>query len=353
MSRETQVLRPYRVDRKLGMALRESVLMFGGDDKGKCTAGERIVIDDNSYTRRTANFQWAEEQGFEKFKADLCNGAIDTGIDVSNMRLVVTVRSGYLKISERLFSLALSELHRLRRIVPLPSLPDGDPDRDRPAAFQADTHGATVDAYVVLANQLNRDVEDNPLRPWRSGTWLAHESFRIVCQDRSDLFKPQPLTEEDRRRLKLPANTIRYVEIDSSHDLTEPMDQIELPTVWVDEELLQKLSRDSGHPAAKLLQLQLVLDFVSAAIMEFSRQAKASESDIGYGRPEVTGYSEIRDSLIGKIVRLVSGRRASKQDKDTLLKKAAKKPTWFIASAEHAIGLKKPVDNALRMVKGQ
>ena len=305
MSSESRVLRPFRIDKRLEGVLRRTEFSTVID----------IARQVSGYWSRTGPsacglpvLEWSSKQQFEEFKRDLALGAIGTGIDKSLLCLAVTARSGYLKLCERVYFHSLDDLDGLDRKVRLGERPDGS----RREVFCAESHGAAIDAYVAL----RRPISPAALRPSRMGAWFAHASFRVECESHPELFRPQPLDDENRRRLRLGHDTMRFLELDAS-SLTLPFAEGDVPTFWVDEQLLSDLDRQGGSAVAQHIQRHLALDFVGGVILEFARHADEDAS---------APYEEVRDSLIGKVARLLAGSRADDSQRDSRLKLCREDP---------------------------
>ena len=319
MSSESRLLRPFRIDKRLEGALRNTEFSYG--DR-RCKAGEHVLIEDRTFGMRLPILQWSSEEHFEDFKRDLALGAVEMGIHESHLCLAVTARSGYLKLCERVYYHPLDDLDRLDRKVRLGEAPDGS----RRQVFCAESHGAVVDAYIAL----RRPINVAPLRPSRTAAWFAHASFRVECESEPDLFRPQPLDDDSRQKLGLAQETVRFLELDASN-LTLPLAEGDVPTFWVDEQLLTGLDRQGGSAVAQHFQRHLALDFVVGVILEFARNADEDE---------VASYEDIRDSLIGRVARLLAGTRADDSQRDSRLRLCRTNPGRAVALAEHAVGLR-------------
>ena len=319
MSSESRLLRPFRIDKRLAGALRNTEFSYG--DR-RCKAGEHVLIEDRTFGMRLPILQWSSEEHFEDFKRDLALGAVGMGIHESHLCLAVTARSGYLKLCERVYYQPLDDLDRLDRKVRLGEAPDGS----RRQVFCAESHGAVVDAYIAL----RRPINAAPLRPSRTAAWFAHASFRVECESEPDLFRPQPLDDDNRQKLGLAQETVRFLELDASN-LTLPLAEGDVPTFWVDEQLLTGLDRQGGSAVAQHFQRHLALDFIVGVILEFARNADEDE---------VASYEDIGDSLIGRVARLLAGTRADDSQRDSMLRLCRKNPGRAVAWAEHAVGLR-------------
>lgn len=318
MSSESRVLRPFEVDERLKGALGRARFSYGNL---QCAADESVTVEDGSFGMRSALIEWAGEDDFAQFKRDLVQGAERTGIDKSLLCLAVTARSGYLKTCDLVWCCSLDDLDGLERRVPIDQKAHGS----RWDAFRAETHGAVVDAYVAR----RQAGKPSPRRPSRKGAWLAHASFRINCKSDSELFRPQPLDDDSRQNLGLPEKTMVFVEIDSAESVTAPLTEGEVPTLWVDKQLLSDLDARATSPVANHVQRQLVIDFIAGVVSEFSRLPPEEKS---------ASYDEIKDSLMGRIVRFLTAGGAGAEC-EAMLRTCRDDPRRAVAQAEDAVDL--------------
>ena len=319
MSSESRVLRPFEVADRLSGALRRARFSYG---TLRCGADERVVVEDGSFGLRAPALEWSSGDEFDDFKRDLVQGAQETGVDKSLLCLAVTARSSYPKICELIWCHSLDDLDGLDQRVQLAARPDGT----RWRAFCTETHGAVVDAYVAR----RRAGRPSPGRPSRMSAWLAHVSFRIGCESDSELFKPQPLNDQSRKDLGLPAKTMRFIEIDSGESVTTPLSESNIPTFWVDEQLLTDLDARATSSVAQQIQRQLAVDFITCVIFEYAMLSSDEASGL---------HDEVKDSLIGRIVRFLSP-GASDDVRDDVLRTCWKDPRRAAARAEHAVDVR-------------
>ena len=338
MSRESRTFRPFDLDERLGSALDDAEFRFGDL---RCIPGSRVLVEDQSFGFRAPSLVWRPEEAFEDFKKDLDGGATGMGLELAQLSLVVTARSSYLKHAEVVFRLNLADLESLTPFVALGSGADGE----RREVFRAGGHSVAIDAFVALSE----DVPDRPLRPSRMGTWLARASFRIECESSSALFKPLPLSDTQRHRLKLRAGTVHFVEFDNC-ELTVPLSETERPILWVDENLLTTLDQQRNAPAGIQLQKQLALDVIRAAIHEYARQSSEAGS-LEADELASADYESISESLIGRIARLVAGGTSAKENCELALGMCRTEPNRAFAWVEDRIGLQSSVKRALEGVE--
>ena len=325
MSHEARTIRPFLGLDEVSRVFDNSSLYFGMDH---CPARGSIslVIDPEEYARRPVILEWAPEDDFDHFVKRLRDVPDDTGIPTEALSLLITASTTYLKKTEVVM---LQDLIDLSPLQPKQSLVDGH----RPAPFLTGHHGSSVDVYLVV----NRDLEPAPLRPWRKGTWLAHAKFSLLTSIGRSMFRPTPLTKEVREELGLDGRTLRYFDI-GDHDVLEPYDsQPEPPRFYVDEQLLAELSANAHSPTSKSLQLQLVLDFMTAVINESARRREDLET---------LSYDDIEESLLGRVLRVAVGPGARPTDRQALLSRVRNEPAKAVARAEHTVDLQKALIGA-------
>lgn len=313
MSTETRTIRPFAISRSLATVLSKAVLRFGSDE---CAAGGRItIVDSELHVRKRAEIHWApDDESFEVFKKTLAEGWSADGFDPSALALLVIATTPYLKITDVVYHTSCSNLNSMARIVAL-TVPD------RSKAFCCPHHGATVNTFLLLTQAL----EPLPLRPWRRGTWLARETFRIATEQSQRLFHPKPLDDETRKQLGLPPKTMHYVRMDDVDPL-EPYEAGALD-LYVDRELLDDLSARPRHPVSRAIQLQLARDVIAAII----RAAVVRENDLSSRT-----WRDLGDSLLAKVLRIAAKAGASH---DQLLREVISDPAKVIARAEAAFDL--------------
>ncbi len=311
MSSETRTVRPFEVSRSLANLLSKAVLRFGSD---RCEAGGRItILDPELHVRKRAEIHWTpDDESFVAFRKTLAEGAAADGFEPSALVLVVIAATPYLKITNLVHQASCSNLDSMARVVALT-------EPDRPEALCAPHHGATVDTFLLLA----RALEPRPLRPWRRGTWLARERFKIATEQSQRLFQPKPLDGETRKQFGLPRKTMRYVRMDD----VDPLESYNARALdlFVDRELLNDLSARPRSPGSQAMQLQLAQDVIAAIV----HAAAARESDLK-GRT----WNDLDESLLARVLRIAAKAGPSPEQ---LLRDVRADPAKVIAHAEAAL----------------
>lgn len=317
MSRETRTLRPFSAPSAFNEALQFAQFHMG---EQICDADSRITIESASaFLRAKPALSWARDNAeMEMFRSLLGAGVKESGISPSQLGLVVTAYSGFLKMVDVCYLARLSDCSSLERLVPLSEC--------RPRALQASTHGATVSAHIALLQQQERRA----LQPWRKGTWLARAQFRLDLETTiMSIFRPTPMDDAKRQELGLPKGTARYFAL-NDHDPFGPFGDTESPTFYVDEDLLSRLNAEATSPLSKALQAQLVCDFIVGLVLA-SNARNADQHE----------WETLKDSLIGRVVELVAGRNATQDDRENALGLLRTDPTAFIARAEGVLNIKR------------
>lgn len=320
MNREVRTIRPFSVPAELERAL-ESVRFSMG--AATCEPNAYITIDSQEeYLRCVPALSWAEsDEAFAQFRSSVSAGIDKAGIPRSAAALLVTAYTPYLKITDNLLLRPLDQFDSLPRTVSF--------REERPDALRASTHGAVVTACVVLASDLERQA----LKPWRKGTWLARTSFRIETESAMQVFRPTPLDDAGRERLGLPRGTVRYFSI-GDHEVLSPYESSAPPEFYVDAELLALINSAPGTPGAIMLQTQLACDFIASVITDCVSRTE----DLADCR-----WEDIKDSMVGRIISLVSGTRASRSDREELLETIHTDPFKLLARVEHALQVRRPL----------
>lgn len=322
MSVETRTLRPFDPPPQLEDALKLARFHMGNQI---CEPDSRIVVETpDDFLRAKPVLSWADDDAqLAQFHSLVQNGAEASGVPSAELGLVVLIYTRYLQIANVALCVPLNECQQVPRVHSFAS--------PRPRALQASTHGAVVSAQIALLRQQPK----RPLAPWRKGTWLAKVTFRLALATEASLFHPTPLTDQVRAKLGLPRQTARYVELDDYLDLLLPFEKVGPPTFYVDEELLSQLDSEPTSPRSKALQAQLVLDFITAAVATYhSRRNGAGDWD------------DLKDSLLGRIVRLVAGAKASPAECRQVLARLEDDPAKFVALAENALNLRRTLAKA-------
>ncbi len=312
MSRELRVVPPFDLPTGLLEALETSVLHFGDVD---CASGGRVVVEDrDSFYRPNVSISWARDH--RGFLRCLDQGLKEISLQPTDTTLLVQVQTRYLGLTQEALHRSLRDLQALEPTTDLANC----------EALRAGNRGVRIRAYLLL----NRNVEPQPFRPWRKGTWLARAEFNVDTDWLGALFRPTPLDAQQRKELGLPNSVLRYMYLGDHDPLASPDADTEQPIFYVDEDLLARLDAWSGSPMARATQLQLVQDFVTAIVHHGSRALRQRE--------EIPAWEDAKESLLGRMLLVAAGKRV---DPAALLEEVREEPTLVLARFEHEIKLRK------------
>ena len=181
MSTETRVVRPYVGGQEFQQLL-DSCTLRCADELVKGGGEVSVSLDEYlnyPFALLMEDFDWGLAE----------SGAAALGLNPADIDLIVLVAAPRLRFADTIFRRNLSEISGMPDHVPL-SFPE------RPRALRAPHGGADLKVYFCL----NKDLDPRPLSPWRKGTWLGQQEYRV----RSDLsgsgFVPIRMNDDDRDR---------------------------------------------------------------------------------------------------------------------------------------------------------
>lgn len=288
MNRERRIARPYRgISRSLTDALDSAVLVFGDE---RVPANSRLQWDDSAnYGEQAVLLEWRTDDDPQAFLTTLREGCSESGLPLDGLALVVTATSRYLGFVDILFNRRLDELDQLD---PALDLRAGKSDA---ASWETSVRGCRVDAYLLLS----RTLQEQPLRPWRKGVWLSKASFVVATDYTETLFRPTKLDAIQRKRLGLSAQVLRHVRLPES--VWEEYDREEPPEVYLDEEIMALITAQPKALSSRLAQAELAYVFLRSILTEaYVKRDEWKELE----------WSDIANSLLGKVLRAISGKRA-------------------------------------------
>lgn len=318
MSSETRIVRPY-VGGDEFQRLLDSCLLRCADQMVE--GGGEVAVGLDDYL----NFPFSLV--LEDLDWDMASqGAKALEIDRSSIDLLVLMIAPRLRFVDTIFRRDLAKIDELPTQISL--IEEG-----RPRALRAPHGGADLRVYFCL----NETLDPRPVQPWRRGTWLGQQHFRIRSELAGAGFVPIRMTAEDREHLGLPRDVVRFVTLDDGDPFdTEPAS--DMVKLYVDGELLDRLSVAATTAAGRQIQRQLFLD--AAAAISFAAQKRLRE-DSGLGDQHVDDF---RGSLVHKLTELIAGKggdSAAQDRRQTEFMRLRDEPTVFIAQIEAKTGIKK------------
>lgn len=284
MSSERRTVRPYRGVRRVQAALEEVKLRLGDRT---LEDGSRISVPVTTYIADRLEIVFTpDDDAFSLWRKELTEAVEGTGVAPEDAAVILLTSSTRLKTAEVAWQKTLPQLEACARHEVVATA------NDRPETLNAPFGGCHAQLLVVL----NRDLEPRPLRPHRRATWLARTNYKIVTDLGEIGFTPLPLTDEERERLELGPNALRFVEVDSAIDPERAEDSL---SVYVDEEVLAQLAANVTTPGAKSFQMQLFLDAMSTIIYTASAELKEDNAH---------SFSDAEESLLGRLLSKMSER---------------------------------------------
>ena len=252
-------------------------------------------------------------------------GAAALDLAPADIDLLVLLAAPRLRFVDTIFQRDLGDVDALPNHVQL-SFPV------RPRALRAPHGGADLRIYFCL----NKALDQRLLRPWRKGTWLGQQEFRV----RSDLsgsgFVPIRMTDDDREHLGIPKDTARFATLDDN-DPFDPEPATDVVKLYVDGELLDRLAVGAATPVGKHIQRQLFVDATAAIV--FAAHSRLAE-DPALRNQHVDDF---RGSLVHKLTEVVAGKSMDSATQDLRQSEYLRlcdAPTAFIAQIEAKTGMR-------------
>lgn len=324
MSSETRLVRPY----------------VGGDEFQRMLDGCTLRCADQTIEGGSEAAVGLEEYLNFPFTLELdrvdwslgSEGASALGLEASDVDLLVLAVAPRLRFVDIVFRSDLPSIDPSLRQIPLS-------DEQRPRALRAPHGGADIQVFFCL----NRSRDPRPMQPWRRGTWLGRQDFRLRSELTGSGFVPIRMTDDDREQLGLPRDTVRYTTLDDGDPFdTDPAS--DMVKLYVDGDLLDRLAVSAGTPAGRQIQQQLFLDAATAIV--FAAQRRFRES------PELgtQHVDDFRGSLAHRIVEYVAGRggdASSKERRQNALRQMRDDPVVLLAHLEARTGIRRELISSL------
>ena len=318
MSSETRLVRPYVGGQEFQKMLDSCTLRCAGEI---VEGGGEVSVSLDEYL----NYPFAvllDSIDWTAAKA----GAEALDLELADIDLIVLAAAPQLRFVDTIFRRELSSVDEIPDHVPL-SFPE------RPRALRAPHGGADIRVYFCL----NKTLEPRLLNPWRKGTWLGKQEYKV----RSDLsgsgFVPIRMTDDDRKHFDLPKDTARFATLDDGNPFDkEPSSDV--VKLYVDGDVLDRLAVAASTPVGKHIQRQLFLDAATAIVFAAHRHFM---DDAGLRSQSVDDF---RGSLLHKLVELVAGKGMDSVTKDARQREFHRlrdKPTEFLAQIEAKTGMRK------------
>lgn len=322
---ERRTARPFDLPPSIGDLLKGTSLRFG---ENTIEARGSLQWDDpTTFASQPVAITWHDEETFDDFKTELAGVAGYLDLDLRDLALVITATSRYLGMSNIVEIIPLDAFGVHRNTVDL--------RRSRPhaAGLSSGVRGGRIDTYLLLMTAQTPTA----LRPWRKGTWLARTHFTIATDHDERLFRPVALTGALRDEKALSSGVMRHVEISGS--VWEPYDPDVPPTVYLDAAILADIAARPREPVSRLLQAELACTFIRSVLAV----AYAERTEWKH-----LGWSGLRDSLLGRVVRAIVGQQTEAVYEAHLQRLAEDGIERLASESESAIELMGSVREGLR-----
>lgn len=282
---------------------------------------ERLVLEEDVFLNTSVSLDLGTREQLDialvKAQAELK----PLNLALEHLEFVVTLSSGYLKICELRHRMPLSDLSTVGPRLKLSEPP-------RPLGLRSPRAGCTIEASIYVASQR----PSHPLRPWRMGSWLARSTWSLVTDHGFGGFTPKPMDAQKKKEFGLPPSAVRYVVVpeEATMELGSTEEQVEL---WIDADLLARISLNPKSKPARLLQLQFFVDTVAAVVDAATRAPSFS----------ALSWKDLEDTLLGRVIALIapngSSEAARTQACSNALDRLKEDRQAFIAHVEGATEL--------------
>lgn len=292
--------------------------LFVGDTAYE--AGERVFLEEVTYLHAAV----AIDLGGRDRVQSLIDAAIDElrelGLALEHLEFAAILSSRYLRVLE------------IRHRVPLAKLASSG-DRlvltggDRPKSLRTPRSGSSIELSIHLVTERPR----HPLRPWRLASWIARTAWHLTTETAFNGFTPKPLTPDKKLEFGLAKKAVRYVTLAGSPFEREVgEDAVE---VWIDADLLAKISANPTTKQADALQRQLFVDAVATVVAHARTEAELAS----------IVWDDVKSTLLGRVIGLVCPNQSSEAARSAagaaFLEMLKSDPARFMTFVEDAVGV--------------
>ena len=285
MTTATALLRPFPTPPGIARLMANTTLRVGAFE---LRPDDRLVLGRDEFLRSSLEVQLGDSVNRSaNYVQELCAEIRDLGIRPESAMLAINLYSGFLKYSDYVVLVPMSELGG----IPNPIVISGTDER--PRALRTAHSGCRVEISVLLAEQL----PPAPGRPWRKGTWLARSRFYIGTEREFSGFSPRPLGKEEKSALGLSPRAMRYVSLPAT--LNPCIDDFSFDSLelWLDSDLLAAISAQPKSSVAVAVQGQLFVDAMRAIVLAARADPRLVEMS----------WEDVEASTVGRVIRGLSG----------------------------------------------
>jgi hypothetical protein len=307
MATETRVVRPYQDIAEAQRVLERWVYRVGDDT---FPPDSLISIPRSEFVAAgpAIAFDGSDEE-YETARDELRTALSAIGLTGEQVEFMLGAGTPRLKLHDVVYSHLLGiDIELPREIVV---------DRTKARALRTPFGGCTIEVALCLAREIEPDTE-YPLRPHRKGTWLARSTLQLrTTSDRAG-FPVYPLTAEERARLDLSDETIRYVVLEAP---LQPSESSEL-RVYLDADLYSRVNAQPNSPGSRALQRELWVSTMTAIVLESVRSPELANATL----------DDLDETWLGRLIEWVSGPR--REDQQTWLETIKDHPSAFVSQID-------------------
>jgi len=207
-------------------------------------------------------------------------------------------------------------------------------DRAMAPLVLSNKSGFKLTVALVLLNEL----QPHSLQPHAAGTWLARRDFRFSPERDDSIFSPDPLSEETRKYLDLPAGTLSFVDVPESVINSDSIaDEVK---VYLDEDTLNTLLRNPSDPWSRQLETDLAAHTLNVIAQSMIRAIQSERNTNRVTESEISGYPRVAEFFKTLASRL-------NRDVNSVVK-IAHEPDRLRAEIQSVFGLRLLTESALR-----
>ena len=282
MTTATALLRPFPTPPGIAQLMANTTLRVGAFE---LRPDDRLVLGRDEFLRSSLEVELGDSVNRSaNYAEELCAEIRDLGIPPESAMLAINLYSGFLKYSDYVVLVPMSELGE----IPNPIVISGTDER--PRALRTAHSGCRVEISVLLAEQL----PPGPGRPWRKEPGLR-EAVSIL--ERGIFWL---LATAVRKREISPwfvSRAMRYVSLPAT--LNPCIDDFSFDSLelWLDSDLLAAISAQPKSSVAVAVQGQLFVDAMRAIVFAARADPRLVEMS----------WEDVEASTVGRVIRGLSG----------------------------------------------
>ena len=288
MSSETRIVRPFKSADQTHDWINENLrieLLSGEAVVQKLTPGTTSRIEAKALSSCTPTLVGINKELYDVIVSDCAEIG---GYEAGNLRLLVVIKSSYLKRVSMIKEFSVEEILDLPKALQL-----------QDDLFSCVHHGWELSVILLLSE---------PQQPqagiaWRRGTWLARADFLVASPTEGLGFTPRALTDEIRAHYELSQKATRFAQVVDGMSILDGATVDSVLEYYVDENLLQRLSSNPTSPFSILEQSRIFLDAASFVVTEACRDNDFVGKSI----------EDLKDSVVHKFLVLLAGDNKSAQ----------------------------------------